>query len=953
MSSHYIPENNYLATNYQPIKSFNEDLCIRCEKYYKTLYDSGLTRTPFPPTCEKQIQKKLTYIDPSDFESITEYVDAAILLDPIAWAHSEFGWEPRFYQTDMLSCSAQYKLYRMGRRSGKCLIEGTLIATPLGPTPIEQLKVGDHVFDEYGNTIKVKQVFNQGIQNVVDITNNGKVYATSTLDHPWSVIDRKGDIETKPLKNIKKYDKIKRVEIELPLGSVNEPNAYVLGVLSGDGSCREDGLVISSGEEEKIKKVACLLNTTYNKAKSENYHYYLPQSNKKKINHYYEWLHNKYAHEKLVDLEVLKTWNRHSLLEYIAGLVDTDGSVYFSGKEITISLSIQAKPIIEAAKYAFLALWQVDPTITIDNRTKYKNGPVYSISVKHIYHCKRILKELSSHLTVDRKKYKKEYDLLIPNNFDPNGLGISISNPRKKQCYDIWVDSPTNLYCLANGLVTHNTEALVVEILHHLMSNANHTVLVIAPYERQVTRIFDEMNKFMSISQKVKSARYTKTPSRMEFHNGSKVLGFSAGASSSSGSDKIRGQDAHLIVIDEIDTLEDGDIDAIMAILASHKHCKLVAATTPRGWRRRFYTYVTDKNLGFKEFWFISAESPEWDEKTENFFRKSTDETTYAHEYLADFAELEEGVFKAKHINASMQNYVMKDIPISTTVDYILGVDWNKSAGTHMCILAWESNKLKLVRKIVVQESDYTQTDAVQLIISLNRQWRFKYIFVDAGYGTVQTELLRKHTLMEPSSMLDQKLYAIHMNQNIEVLDPINGEPVRRFAKPFLIEQTRKLLEDGFLILPKEEDTSASTDDKQMGLIQQMRNFRVESTSVYGLPRYSQGQDHTLTAYYLACGGFFWKEGDLKGVPYLRGAVGVEVSDTVAPDVHPSIIEKEQTERQGYKLTHTTGKYTKAKTVSSRELPKGIQRRGLNGLGNQPRNPLSRKGNTNYRRGSF
>lgn len=617
-NNHYIPENNYISTNYAPIKEFKEDMCVRCERYYKTLHESGLTKKPFPPNCQKQIQKRLTYIDPSDFSSIAEYKDATILLDPIAWAHAEFGWEPRFYQNDMLSCTAQYKLYRCGRRIGK-------------------------------------------------------------------------------------------------------------------------------------------------------------------------------------------------------------------------------------------------------------------------------------------------------------------------------------------------SEALVIEILHHMVTNSNHTILVIAPYERQVTRLFDEMNKFISISQKLKTSvsRYTKTPSRIDFNNGSKVLGFSAGATSSSGSDKIRGQDAHLIVIDEIDTLEDADIDAILAILASHSQCKLVAATTPRGWRRRFYTYITDKNLGFKEFWFISAESPEWTAAAESFYKGSTDQTTYTHEYLADFAELEEGVFKAKHINASLQDYEM-NTPANSGADYILGVDWNKAAGTHMVILEWFNNKLRLVKKVIVQESEYTQTDAVQLIITLNRIWRFKYIFVDAGYGSVQTELLRKHSLVEPSSMFEHKLHAVHMNQHVDVLDPITGEPVKRFAKPFLIEQTRKLLEDGYLILPKSEDTAVSVDNKQMGLIQQMRNFRIESTSIYGLPRYSQGQDHTLTAYYLACGGFFWKEGDLKGVPYLRGVIGIEVSDNISPYVHPSIIEREENQRKGLKLTNTTSKIVQQKSVSSRELPKGLGRRGISDIRNQSRNPLPRNGsNIPYRRGAF
>jgi len=592
--STYKPENNYLETNYTPVKGFQKDLCTRCEEYYDGLFQAGITKNKFPPNCTKSAGNASLELDPADFDTLEEFQEAAVLLDPIAWAKMELDWEPRFYQEDMIYCTSQYKLNRLGRRSGK-------------------------------------------------------------------------------------------------------------------------------------------------------------------------------------------------------------------------------------------------------------------------------------------------------------------------------------------------TEAMVVETLHHAVTNKNHSILIIAPYERQVTRFFDEMNKFIHLSVGLQGslARYTKTPSLMQFNNGTKILGFSAGATSGSGSDKIRGQDAHLIIIDEIDTLEDKDIDAVLAILASHKDCRLIASTTPRGWRRRFYTYVTDKDLGFKEFWFISAESPEWSQSTEDFFRGTTDPVTFTQEYLADFAELQEGVFKARCIDASIQDYETEGWHAKPNADYILGIDWNKSAGTHMVILEWFGNKLTLAKKIVVPETEYLQTESVDMIINLNKVWKFKYIFVDAGYGSVQVELLKKHALVEPSSLLDQKLYAISMNQHLKVTDPVTGEEVKRSAKHYLVEQTKKLLEDGFLVFPKAEDTTMNAGSQNMGLIQQMRNFRVEGTSVYGLPRYSQGDEHTLTAYYLAVGGFYWKEGDLKGAPYVRHIASVEVSDEINQEVHPSVIEREADQRSGWKLIKTTSRNHRPGNPKSRGLDGGSNRSSL------------------------
>ncbi|MHA2063499.1 MAG: terminase large subunit domain-containing protein [Candidatus Thorarchaeota archaeon] len=486
------------------------------------------------------------------------------------------------------------------------------------------------------------------------------------------------------------------------------------------------------------------------------------------------------------------------------------------------------------------------------------------------------------------------------------------------------------------GRRSGKTAAMVIEALHHMIINRNHTVLVIAPFERQVTHIFDEMKKLLDTGINVRGsiARDIKTPSRLELKNGSKALGFSAGAQSGDGSAKVRGQDADLIVIDEIDTLADPDIDAVLAILASHAHCKLIAASTPRGWRRRFYTYVTNKDLGYKEFWHIGSESPEWTQETEDFFRGSMDEATYGHEILAEFAELEEGVFKKKHLNKCIQSYDMSEITPNDRGTYVLGIDWNKSAGTHMTIVQWTGGRLKLVRKIVIPEGEYLQTESVEEIIKLHSQWNFKYIFLDIGYGSTQYEMIKKYGVNHSRTNLHRITFPVHMNQSIEIRDPVTGERIKKPAKPFIVQQTAKLMEDGKLLLPKSEDTNVSSGDVSMGLVQQMRNYMVVNYSIYGLPRYSQGQDHTLTAYMLACAGFVLEAGDLKNVAYDQSIFGVpsEVVQEKKPNyVAPSSFESEKKEmiEQGFILRHTTAKPRIVDGKKTREVDFGKPRRNI------------------------
>lgn len=482
---------------------------------------------------------------------------------------------------------------------------------------------------------------------------------------------------------------------------------------------------------------------------------------------------------------------------------------------------------------------------------------------------------------------------------------------------------------IRGGRRAGKSETMVIEILFELCTNDNHTVLVIAPSERLVSRFFDEMRKFIKKSQNITNsiARSTKGPNLIELKNGSKALGFSAGPASSNGADKIRGQDAHLIIIDELDFIKEKDIDAIMAILASHPEARVIAASTPQGWRKKFYSYVVNKDIGYKEFWFISAENPTWTDQQEQYFRNSYNEAAFTHEFLADFGDLEDGVFKRRHIDKSIQDYQYSDIP-EGDYKYVLGIDWNKSAGTHMVIMGWDGNKLKLVNKIIIQESEYMQTESVNEIIRLNEIWKFKHIFADAGYGTTQIEMLKRYGQKNPLSGLTHKVQALHMNQNVEILDPISAQPVKKFAKQFIVQQTVKLLEDGAIILPKSEDTISTVDSKQMGLIQQMRNYRVENYSIYGLARFSQGEDHTLTAFMIACACYVLEEGDLKQVEYSTRIIGVKVDGKTAPELGAT--ERERLEdAMKYRLERTTGKVSQqGKPPAPRDFDVASQRLG-------------------------
>jgi hypothetical protein len=416
------------------------------------------------------------------------------------------------------------------------------------------------------------------------------------------------------------------------------------------------------------------------------------------------------------------------------------------------------------------------------------------------------------------------------------------------------------------------TEGACVALLHHAMTNSNHAILVLAPYESQVANIFQMIRKLIERSSNLTNSLYRDTlnPHRLEFHNGSYLLGFSAGSKTAARSDKIRGQDAHVIYIDEFDYIPDSDIAAISAIMLSHRDCQLWTTSTPTGQHKRFFAICTDKDLGYKEFWLTSMELPHWDDEMELEARRDHNATVesspeWEHEILAEFGEQIHGVFRNSMIDASLQDYTLGTFKPLEGRNYILGVDWNKTAGTHMVLLEY-NGQFSLLDKIIIPRGDFTQTIAVEKIIELHARWKFKGIYVDRGYGSTQVEMLKKHGLRYPETSMHLRLRDFAMQEMTEIRDPTDGTVIKKHTKPFLVNALAEQLDEGRMILPRSEDTRVVRTDQNMGIVQQMRNFQIEGYSVHGLPKYSQGQDHTVTALMLAVGGYLLEHSDLTHV---------------------------------------------------------------------------------------
>lgn len=108
------------------------------------------------------------------------------------------------------------------------------------------------------------------------------------------------------------------------------------------------------------------------------------------------------------------------------------------------------------------------------------------------------------------------------------------------QTYDLSV--PLTMNFVAEDFITHNTETMVVEMLYMACSNRNFRILMLAPYESQIRNMFTRLNELIAESPLIKQqvVSTTKNPAKIEFSNGSMILGFTTGDDASS----VRGQRA-------------------------------------------------------------------------------------------------------------------------------------------------------------------------------------------------------------------------------------------------------------------------------------------------------------------------------------------------------------------------------------------------------------------------
>lgn len=363
--------------------------------------------------------------------------------------------------------------------TGKAQPIDTIIPTPSGNRRLGEIQVGDYVFDKEGKPTLVRGVFPQGVIDCYKVTLQEGRFTYCNDEHIFNVITSNGTKKNMTVKELLKAGiKFKNGTNKFFIPSaapVQYPEQnydiapYTIGAFLGDGSCKSSVLILSSNDEEIVKKIADLEGLCYKRGgKNHKYDWYYYHSmapnvfnsrgfntsavnTKKFFANFLDELTG-YAYEKRIP-EIYKRGSIQQRYELLQGLMDTDGSIV-DNKYLTMRFTSTSLQLINDIKEVVYSLGYSHLSVNIGAReNKYTVEKCYnlcfSIPNEEKYKFFSLPRKKEIALKGKDRITRTRHDRLAISNIE------KLSLPQEMVC--IYVDNPEHLYLTNDYIVTHNT----------------------------------------------------------------------------------------------------------------------------------------------------------------------------------------------------------------------------------------------------------------------------------------------------------------------------------------------------------------------------------------------------------------------------------------------------------------------------------------------------------------
>lgn len=453
----------------------------------------------------------------------------------------------------------------------------------------------------------------------------------------------------------------------------------------------------------------------------------------------------------------------------------------------------------------------------------------------------------------------------------------NLINPENNRPWRAWVHQRPILLCPNRRLVMRwgrrmgKSISLAVYILWYVFTAAGGTlrdeqdpskirrdvkVLLLTPYKVQVDNIFDRIVDFINASPTLQSsveASRRGSPRVLKIGN-SMISGFAAGQDSGNSGNTIRGQDADLVIGDEIAWVSEDVLHSVVnPILYTHTTTSLIVSSTPSGVANDYFQRTCKQRPDVKEFYVPATQHPNWETMKSQVVKDYAGDTErFETEILAKFTSGGVSVYREDLVKLAKEPYSYGDRGHNPNFVYTFGVDWNKSHGTEIAVIGtqviapyisflfWAEN---------IPKKEFTTPQGIHRVVELNRIWHPEWIFVDAG-GSDGGDALRLYGMTKVGlHVVDGRLAniveSIDFGSSLEV-PGADGSPQKFQTKAFMVNNSVQRFEIGQFKYPASDITLSKQLDNYILL---RRN--INGTPVYGMKEEKIG-DHRLDAVNLA-----------------------------------------------------------------------------------------------------
>jgi replicative DNA helicase len=421
------------------------------------------------------------------------------------------------------------------------------------------------------------------------------------------------------------------------------------------------------------------------------------------------------------------------------------------------------------------------------------------------------------------------------------------------------------LLCTARRMVgrqcrqTGKTLSITQKLVKFAVTNEKKTVLILAPTEKQIKKIWDEylfrdcIDQCPEIKASVIGASQ-KPYYNVKFDNGSSILLMIA-------NEGARGQTADIIYIDEAAIIGADMLNSIMMTIASKgPEAVIYLTSTPKG-RGNYFFRACKEFKNYQEF-HITIDDVEIMRDQREEYRELLGEDGYGQECMAEFPDGAGGPFSYAGIDLAKVEYDYKNCVKEPGMLYFGGVDWNgPNVGSHFYVVGFDpdSLRMKVVDKQVIASATWNSISAKNMLIDLNRKWNCKAWMCDYGYGHTIIEEIRMMSVkagngLHPDQMLKHIIEAVEFGASLILEDQFTKEEVKKTQRAFIVSQVSRLFEVHNNAVP------ISFSKKDADLIKSLESYKLLTVTDKGVEKFGFDkdagiEDHLIDAFCLAIYG--------------------------------------------------------------------------------------------------